>query len=104
MSVWSGSTGGAKFALFKILNISALNWMLNVSEMRRMWLFLNTAKSILIRPGAVIMFRPALPRRLKHRRSPGGRGLGTLGGAGSQLALKNAWSGAVGTAKHWVLM
>jgi hypothetical protein len=64
MSVWSGNTGGEKFARFKILNISARNWTLNVSDILRMWLFLNTAKSRLIRPGEVRMFLPALPRRL----------------------------------------
>src|SRR5882762_754556 len=103
MSVWSGNTGGAKFALFRMLNISALNWTLNVSDMRRMWFFLNTAKSILISPGAVRIFRPTLPRRLKHRRSPAGRGPPKLGGAGSQFASQKAWFGAVGTAKHSVL-
>src|SRR5713226_1716412 len=107
MSVWSGSTGGAKFALFRMLNISALNWMLNVSDIRRIWLFLNTAKSILMSPGAVRMFRPTLPRRLKHcgnTAATGGPLDGCmLGGNGSQFAVQNAMSGAAGTEKHCVL-
>src|SRR6185369_2469603 len=101
ISVWSGNTGGAKFARFVMLNISARNWMLNDSEIRRMWLFLNTAKSRLINPGAVMMFRPALPRRLKH--CSGATGAPTAGGTGSQFAFQNARFGAVGIAKQSVL-
>src|SRR5207302_11320499 len=48
------------------------------------------------------MLRPALPRRLKQSgnatKSP------TLVGFGSQFACQNAMLGAVGTAKHSVLM
>src|SRR5258708_1877240 len=101
-----------------MLKISMRNCTLKVSEIRFMRLFLNTEKSRLVLPGPIKMLRPALPRRLKHARgeSHGTGGVGglvvaspgigvlRLGGAGSQLAVKNASLGAVGTAKHWVLM
>src|ERR1700738_5211214 len=90
-----------------MLNISALNWTLNVSDMRRMWLFLNTAKSILISPGAVRMFRPTLQRRLKHCGNTAATGglffFCMLGGNGSQLSVQNFMSGADGMEKHSVL-
>src|SRR5882757_3499367 len=104
MSVLSGVVGGAKLAWFKMLKISARNCTLKFSEIRLMRLFLKTEKSKFVIPGPIKMFRPALPRRLKHLRSPGGSGPPKVGGAGSQCAVQNAISGAVGTAKHWVLI
>src|SRR5260370_10674028 len=114
----SPTCGGAKLAWFMMLKISMRNWTLKFSEMRFTRLFLNTEKSRLVMPGPIRILRPALPRRLKHARgeSHGTGGVGglvvasprigvpRLGGAGSQLAVQNASFGAVGTAKHWVLM
>src|SRR5712692_7725654 len=103
-----------------MLNISARNWMLNVSEILLMWVFLNTEKSRFAIPGATRIFRPALPRRLKHANG-GSQGVGglpmklfagltgsnscpRLGGSGSQFAIQVFKSGTVGTEKHVVLM
>src|SRR5258708_5912363 len=87
-----------------MLNISARNCTLKFSEIFLMRLFLKTEKSRLVMPGPIKLLRPALPRRLKHCKEAGLIGPGALGGVGSQFALQNAGSGAVGTAKHWVLM
>jgi len=79
MSVLVGVTGTAKLAWFKILKNSARNCTLKVSEIFLIGLFLNTEKSSSERPGPVRMFRPALPRRLKH--------CGGVPKAGSQFAV-----------------
>src|SRR5205807_8059347 len=100
----------AKFARFRTLKNSARNCTLKLSEILLIELFLNSEKSRFIRPGLVKMLRPELPRRLKHCRGAAlnGGALGSLGwalgGCGSQFAFQNAKSGAVDTAKHWVLM
>src|SRR5690242_15937488 len=103
ISELSGTVGGAKLGWFRMLKISARNCTLKFSDMRLMRLFLKTEKSKFVMPGPIKMFRPALPRRLKHLRSPAGSGPPKVGGAGSQFAVQKAISGAVGTAKHWVL-
>src|SRR5713101_9491263 len=102
-------SGGAKFAWLMILNISTRNCTLKFSEILLMWLFLNTEKSRLLIPGPIMMFRPALPRRLKHcgnvaRTGGTPDGFWALGGAGLQFAVQKAMSGALGIAKHCVLM
>ena len=66
MSVWSGVTGTAKLAWFRMLKISARNCTLKLSEILLIGLFLNSEKSRFVRPGPVRMLRPALPRRLIH--------------------------------------
>src|SRR6266403_1370907 len=103
MSELSGVVGGAKLAWLRMLKISTRNCTLKFSEILLMWLFLNTEKSRDVMPGPIMMLRPALPRRLKHLRSPAGSGPPKVGGAGSQFAVQKAISGAVGTAKHSVL-
>src|SRR5437588_10341768 len=111
MSVLPSPTwGGAKFGWFRMLKISIRNCTLKFSEIRLMRLFLNTEKSRLVMPGPFMILRPALPRRLKHCGNVA-RNVGALGsfgwefgGAGSQFAVQNAMSGAVGIAKHCVLM
>src|SRR6266404_4389732 len=101
MSLLSGTVGGAKLGWFMMLNISTRNCTLKFSEIRLMLLFLKTEKSKLVMPGPIKMLRPALPRRLKHCR---------LGGVAVRsppcqlFAVKNAASGAVGMAKHSVLI
>src|SRR3984893_12837342 len=106
MSVLSGVTGTAKFAWFKMLKISARNCTLNDSDILLTGLFLNTEKSRFIVPGPVKIFRPALPRRLKHCGYGTVTGLPSesVNGCGSQLALQKSIFGADGIAKHWVLM
>src|ERR1700694_4175202 len=96
MSVLSGETGTAKFAWFKMLKTSARNCTLKDSDIFLTWLFLNTEKSRFIVPGPVRMLRPALPRRLKHWSEVASPPL--------QFACQKARLGAVGTAKHSVLM
>src|SRR6266850_5902286 len=86
-----------------MLNISARNCKLKVSEILVMRLFLKMEKSSEVMPGPIRILRPALPRRLKHLRSPAGSGPPKVGGAGSQFCVQKAISGAVGTAKHPVL-
>src|SRR5215469_431489 len=92
-----------------MLKISMRNCTLKSSEIRLMWLFLNTEKSRLVIPGPMRMLRPELPRRLKHcgkEARTGGvpEGFWALGGAGSQFAFQKFVSGAEGTEKHCVLM
>src|SRR5260370_41068607 len=89
-------SGGAKFAWLRILNISTRNCTLKFSEILLMWLFLNTEKSRLVIPGPIMMFRPAFPRRLKH--------CSEMESPPRQFAFQNARFGAVGMAKHCVLM
>src|SRR5258708_22674319 len=96
-------TGSWKLARFKTLKTSKRNWALKLSEILGMGLFLNNEVSRFTKPGPRRMFRPTLPRRLKHLRSPLGSGPPKLGGAGSQFAVQKAGLGAVGTAKHSVL-
>src|SRR5438445_8401702 len=100
MSELSGVVGGAKLAWFIMLKISARNCALKFSEILLMRLFLNTEKSRDVMPGPIKILRPALPRRLKHLRSPAGSGPPKVGGAGSQFAVQKAIYGAVGTAEH----
>src|SRR6267378_1447849 len=104
MSELSGTVGRAKLGWFMMLNISTRNCTLKFSEILLMRLFLNTEKSKLLIPGPTMMFRPALPRRLKHCSEAGSTGPPKLGGAGSQFVFQKAASGAVGTEKHCVLM
>ena len=67
MSVRKRAIGGrAKFARFRTLKNSARNCTLKLSDILLIELFLNTEKSRFIRPGPERMFRPELPRRLKH--------------------------------------
>src|SRR5713226_6654923 len=110
MSLLSGVVGGAKLGWFMMLKISARNCTLKFSEILLIRLFLKMEKSRFVMPGPTKMFRPALPRRLKHcgNGARNGGAVGSLdwefGGAGSQFAFQKAMSGAVGTAKHSVLM
>jgi len=107
MSVLSGVTGTAKLARFSALKISARNCTLKLSEILFTTLFLNTERSRFEVPGPIRMLRPPLPRRLKHasgERLVPAIGPPSVGGAGSQLFDQKVGSGAVGTAKHWVLM
>ena len=97
MSELSGVVGGAKFAWFMMLKISARNCTLKFSEMRLMRLFLKTEKSRFVMPGPIKMFRPALPRRLKHCRL-------VVSPPVQLFAVQKAALGAVGMAKHCVLM
>jgi len=66
MSVWSGVTGTAKLAWFRMLKNSARNCTLKLSEIFLMGTFLNMEKSRFDVPGPIRMLRPELPRRLKH--------------------------------------
>src|ERR1700739_1862330 len=66
MSVWSGVTGTAKLARLRMLKNSARNCTLKVSEILLTGLFLKIEKSRLESPGLIRIFRPPLPRRLKH--------------------------------------
>src|ERR1700674_4204545 len=103
MMMLSGVFGTEKFARFKILKNSARNCTLKSSEIRLTWLFLNTEKSRFAVPGPIRILRPALPLRLKHCGK--GTPLGPVpGGIGSHLAIQKAILGALGIAKHWVLM
>src|ERR1700682_613647 len=105
MSVLSGVTGTAKFAWVKMLKISARKCTMNDSDIRLTGLFLTTEKSRFIVPGPVKIFRPALPRRLKHCGYGTVTGLPSepVNGCGSQLAVQKSIFGADGMAKHWVL-
>src|SRR2546427_13222240 len=96
ISVLSGVVGGAKLAWFIMLKISARNCTLKFSEILLMWLFLNTEKSKFVMPGPIKIFRPALPRRLKHGSE--------LESPPTQFAVQKARSGAVGIGRHCVLM
>ena len=58
--------GGAKLAWFAMLNTSQRNCTLNVSEIRRIGLFLNNEKSRSLIPGPMIVFRPPLPKRFEQ--------------------------------------
>src|SRR5216684_3770115 len=110
ISVLSGVTGTEKLAWFSTLKNSARNCTLKFSEILRTRLFLKIEKSRFVSPGPIRILRPALPRRLKHCGKTAGTGgsvgsLGwMLGGNGLQFAFQKAKSGALGTAKHWVLM
>src|SRR3984893_17331442 len=64
--VLSGMMGTEKLLRFKILQDSARNCTLKFSEIALTGMFFNSEKSRFERPGPVRMFRPALPRRLKH--------------------------------------
>src|SRR6266446_1708030 len=71
MSELAGVVGGAKLGCFNMLKISARNCTLKFSGIRLMRLFLKMEKSRFVMPGPIKMFRPALPRRLKHCRLGG---------------------------------
>src|ERR1700733_10175557 len=88
------SVGGAKFARFRMLNTSARNWTLAVSEMDRNFVFFTKEKSRFCNPGPISEFRCMWPRRF--RQVPGGE-------AGSQ----RAWGidgGVRATLRHPVFM
>src|SRR5580704_5884818 len=51
-------TGGLKLARLRILNNSARNWMLNVSDIRVIRLFLNSEASRSSSPGPIATLRP----------------------------------------------
>src|SRR5207245_11490320 len=96
ISLLSGVVGGAKLAWFIMLKISARNCTLKFSEILLMWLFLNTEKSKFVMPGPIKIFRPALPRRLKH--------CSELESPPTHFDVRKARSGAVGIGRHCVLM
>src|ERR1700736_6853096 len=71
-------SGGTKLVWFRILNISARNWMLNVSDIRWIGLFLVAEKSRLTSFGPMRVLRPALPSRLAQYTWPLGGGAAAL--------------------------
>src|SRR5713226_6799003 len=81
------SVGEEKFARLKTLKISARNWALKLSEIRRMWLFLNTEKSSFESPGPMITLRPRLPRRFAQ--VPGMPGFPATGGVAAGFDATN---------------
>src|SRR5467141_808155 len=72
----SPGPGGAKLAWFRMLNISTRNCALKFSDIFFTRKFLNTEKSRFVIPGPIKIFRPALPRRLKHCGNTAGTGGG----------------------------
>src|SRR5580700_134539 len=72
----SPGPGGAKLAWLRILNISMRNCTLKFSDILFTRKFLKTEKSRFVMPGPTRIFRPALPRRLKHCGNTAGTGGG----------------------------
>src|SRR2546425_1097233 len=68
----AAGAGGAKLAWFAMLKTSQRNCALNVSEIRRIGLFLNNEKSMSLRPGPITVLRPPSPRRFAQNSEPVG--------------------------------